>query len=491
MPYVALPLASGANNGAAYQISDDGHVAIGYTGVPGVPNNSERNACYWVNGTGPTVIDSNFSEAYGVSSNGSIISGNGHTGTPFRWTAATGAVPFGISGDAVQGMSADGSVTIGTRQVSGEQQACFWNASGVITLLGYLPGHNVSVPYEVSADGSVIVGESYNTSDLFNTERGFRWTAATGMVNLGVVGTATGSRAFGVSDDGSIVAGALQKPSNSDAFRWTAAGGMVEMPFMYNATGVSGDGNTIIGINGALGSSSYFCYWTASGGLVTPDGNPTDPTDANGTFVDGVSADGTHFVGYSYGSLVLPWLYVIGGPPPTHATLTDSELAFGPTGGFIDFTNASNRRLFVSTNTTPQWLGPNGALAFGGTIPPVYLTTLGPPLNFAQNNGSGGSFVPTQPITGAGGPGCTPYYVTEAAGPAANPEWRLTVSDDGGRTWSTLVKPRSIGALGQYLTRLRWLKMGHSRERMIRLECSDPVRRNVVGFYIDVTAGMG
>lgn len=485
MPYTALPLASGSTNAAAYNISDDGHVAIGYSGGT---DNSVRSACYWLDGAGPTLIDSNFSEAYGVSSNGSVITGNGHTGTPFRWTSATGAVPFGLSGDAVQGMSADGSVTIGTRQVSGEQQACFWNASGVITMLGYLPGHNVSVPYEVSADGSVIVGESYNTSDLFNTERGFRWTAATGMVNLGVVGTATGSRAFGVSDDGTVVAGALQKPSNSDAFRWTSAGGMVEMTFMYNATGVSGDGNTIIGINGALGSSSYFCYWTAAGGLVTPDGNPTDPTDSKGTFVDGVSSDGTHFVGYSYGTDVLPWLYVVS--TVTAKTLTDAELYFAPTGGFVDFTNDANRRLFVSGSSTPQWIGSNGAIPFG-TLPPVYLTTLGPPTNFAQNNGSGGAFAVTQPIGPTTGPGCTPYYVTEAAGPAANPQWRLTVSDDGGRTWSTLVKPRSIGALGQYLTRLRWLKMGQSRQRMIKLECSDPVRRNVVGIYLDVTAGMG
>jgi hypothetical protein len=32
--------------------------------------------------------------------------------------------------------------------------------------------------------------------------------------------------------------------------------------------------------------------------------------------------------------------------------------------------------------------------------------------------------------------------------------------------------------------------MGQSRERMIRLECTDPIRRNIVGIYIDAGQGM-
>jgi hypothetical protein len=176
-------------------------------------------------------------------------------------------------------------------------------------------------------------------------------------------------------------------------------------------------------------------------------------------------------------------------PPGVIATLTDAELVFEPTPGFVDFAAEANRRLFISSAGTPAWMERNGALPFGGP-PIVYLTTFGPPLDFVANNGTGGGFTPTGPINPAGGPGCTPYFVTEAAGPAYDPQWRLTVSDDGGRTWSTLVKPRSIGKLGEYLSRLRWLKMGQSRERMIRLECTDPIRRNIVGIYIDAGQGM-
>jgi len=79
----------------------------------------------------------------------------------------------------------------------------------------------------------------------------------------------------------------------------------------------------------------------------------------------------------------------------------------------------------------------------------------------------------------------------DTALPADHPSWRLSVSDDGARTWSTLVKPRSIGRQGQYLTRLRWLKMGQARQRVIKLECTDPVRRNIVAIYQDLSQGMG
>lgn len=175
--------------------------------------------------------------------------------------------------------------------------------------------------------------------------------------------------------------------------------------------------------------------------------------------------------------------------PPPSSTLTDAELVFQPGASFVDFAVEANRRKLIAVGGTPQFLGSRGEIPFAAQ-PAVYLTTLGPPTDFAQNNGGGGAFAPTGDIDPATGPGCTPYYFTEAAGPAADPEWRLTVSDDGSRTWSRLVKPRGIGPLGHYKTRLRWLKMGAFRQRSVKLECTDPVRRNIVGVYIDLDQGM-
>jgi hypothetical protein len=178
------------------------------------------------------------------------------------------------------------------------------------------------------------------------------------------------------------------------------------------------------------------------------------------------------------------------GTPVT--TLIDAELVFSDTPSFVDLAVAANRRKFISAGGTPAWMENNAALAFAGQVPRAYLSVAGGlPNTFASNNGAGGPFgITFGPLTLAGGPGCTPYFITEAAGPAGKPQWRLSVSDDGSRTWSTLVKPRDIGVTGEYLSRLRWLKMGQFRQRSIKLECTDPIRRNIVGVYIDEEPGM-
>jgi len=76
-------------------------------------------------------------------------------------------------------------------------------------------------------------------------------------------------------------------------------------------------------------------------------------------------------------------------------------------------------------------------------------------------------------------------------GQGSNPNWMLDWSKDGGRTWSQLQEWRSMGMLGAYQQRLRWLRMGQSRQWLLRLQSSDPVRRVIVGFYYDVEEGMG
>jgi hypothetical protein len=241
-------------------------------------------------------------------------------------------------------------------------------------------------------------------------------------------------------------------------------------------------GNTAVG---PLGAPPQI-WLTARSGV--PDDFRTNRGSGGGVWSLGPSTPPLSFL--AAGTCVAPT------PPPPdeiEATLTDAELLFSDTPGFVDLSDATTRRRFISSGGTPAWVEANGALAFGGEVPPVYLSVAGnAPNTFADNNGTGGPLsITSGPLTLTGGPGCTPYYLTEAAGPAADPQWRLTVSDDGGRTWSTLVKVRSIGKLGEYLTRLRWQKMGQSRERMIKLECTDPVRRNIVGVYIDQTQGMG
>jgi uncharacterized membrane protein len=321
--FTALPLGGGAQ-GAAYAVSADGHVAVGSVAHAGDP--TTRYACYWTDKGAPVTIGPANSEAMGVSADGSTIVG--YSGLLWRWTAAGGLVTFGTASDAVYAMSADASRVVGATLVGGDEQACYWNAAGTRTLLGYLPGHDVSRAQGVSADGSFIVGFSYLGADLTNTERAWRWTSGGGMVSLGVTGAATGSRAFGVSNDGAKVVGGLLNASGGvSAFEWTS-GGMVAIPALTIATGISGDGTTIIGSALVTGYGSSFLGYSVGGTVTVPDPttNPTDPTGSKGTYPDGVSADGKTIVGFSYGTNPLPWIYDVTAAPAITPAVVSSNL---------------------------------------------------------------------------------------------------------------------------------------------------------------------
>jgi hypothetical protein len=184
--------------------------------------------------------------------------------------------------------------------------------------------------------------------------------------------------------------------------------------------------------------------------------------------------------------------------PPVVTSATElGDLWFSPTSGFVDFRVTANRRLFVGDDGSTSWPGDNGEEPTG-TIPPLFLhlsPSDGTAADFALNAGSGGTF------TIAGGslalvgswPACGVYLIpapTVNEPQGADPIIMLSVSDDGGRTFSSLQKWRSLGKEGEYLKRLRWLKMGMFRQRQIRLEITDPVRRNIVGIYQDVSEGL-
>lgn len=76
-------------------------------------------------------------------------------------------------------------------------------------------------------------------------------------------------------------------------------------------------------------------------------------------------------------------------------------------------------------------------------------------------------------------------------GQGEDPVWMLDWSKDGGRTFSEVQPFRSMGRIGEYLTRLRWLRLGQGRQWIFRLQSTDPVRRVIIGTYLDVTEGMG
>lgn len=89
-------------------------------------------------------------------------------------------------------------------------------------MVGLGPGDGQTFSAAVNANGLVVVG--------YNGLQAFRWTAASGLTGLGYLSGNNSSAAFGVSADGSVVVSNSYTSGNCcnhQAFRWTPAGGMV------------------------------------------------------------------------------------------------------------------------------------------------------------------------------------------------------------------------------------------------------------------------
>jgi uncharacterized membrane protein len=143
-------------------------------------------------------------------------------------------------------VSSDGSVIVGQDRIG--LGAYRWE-SGVASSLG--PG--ATWARAVSGDGSVIVGLGYFGNSV--EVEAFRWTQAEGVVPLGdLPGGRFRSVAREVSDDGSVVVGVGESESGSEAFRWDAIEGMVGLGLLPGRTvsvahGIHacGDGTVIVG----------------------------------------------------------------------------------------------------------------------------------------------------------------------------------------------------------------------------------------------------
>ncbi len=65
-----------------------------------------------------------------------------------------------------------------------------------------------------------------------------------------------------------------------------------------------------------------------------------------------------------------------------------------------------------------------------------------------------------------------------------DPQIVLDWSDDGGHTWSN-EHWKSLGAVGEYGKRIKWRRLGKSRNRIFRITISDPVKRMISKAYLD------
>lgn len=229
-------------------------------------------------GLGDLAGGSFLSQAYAVSTNGSVVVGNSSSTAgdqAFRWTQAGGMVglgdlPGGFFVSYALDVSADGSVVVGLSQSGSGNEAFRWTQAGGMVGLGDLAGGTFySQADGVSADGSVVIGAGTSGS---GTEA-FRWTQATGMVGLGdLPGGSFLSVAYGVSANGLAVVGMSRSGSGDEAFRWTQAGGMEGLGdlagggFASRAYGASGDGSLVVGY-GTTASGQEAFIWDSVYGI--------------------------------------------------------------------------------------------------------------------------------------------------------------------------------------------------------------------------------
>ncbi len=76
------------------------------------------------------------------------------------------------------------------------------------------------------------------------------------------------------------------------------------------------------------------------------------------------------------------------------------------------------------------------------------------------------------------------------SGYGSDPQIMLGWSVDGAQTFKPLQFWRSMGKIGQYLTRLRWLRMGQARQWVFVVSVTDPVPRVIIGASADISVGM-
>jgi len=197
-------------------------------------------------------------------------------------------------------------VVVGGSNSASGFEAFRWTAAGGMVGLGVLPGGTGSIASGTSTDGSIVVGISGSSST--QVAEAFRWTAA-GMIGLGVLPGGTDSFANGVSANGRVVVGMANDAARFQAIRWTQGSGIVSLGApLTEAFATSADGSVVVGDTSGL---VHAFRWTEEG--VTDLGTVDGGVGNSSAF--GVSLDGSVIVGSSQlagGSVPYRWTEATG-----------------------------------------------------------------------------------------------------------------------------------------------------------------------------------
>lgn len=293
-----LPMPAGAAGGSyASAVSADGSVIVGGAGSLGARWSGDHAE------VAPFPLGA-------VSGDGRTAVGNDFTASPFhalRWTD-DGVSSLGITD--VFAINYDGSVTVGWTEVapSNSLYACRQSSSGVEVF-----GTAGSRANGVSADGSVVVG-TYYPDPSTSTNRAFRWTGQE-LQDLGTLPGYSDAYAYGVAADGTRVVGKCWAMGQGyRSFVWTAGQGMVDLGLTPGAAStqaehISADGRVVIGqcnVWTGMGYELEPFVWVEGEGIMDfralLGGAGVDLSEWTDLYLNGCSADGLTIVGTGYRS---------------------------------------------------------------------------------------------------------------------------------------------------------------------------------------------
>ena len=76
------------------------------------------------------------------------------------------------------------------------------------------------------------------------------------------------------------------------------------------------------------------------------------------------------------------------------------------------------------------------------------------------------------------------------SGQGVDPQVMLRSSDDGGKTWG-IERSGSAGMMGAYRTRVRFRRLGASRDRVFEMSVTDPIPWRIINAFVNVTRERG
>ncbi len=150
----------GGSEAQPIALSENGSVIVGWSKLA----NGQTRACRWVNGNVQDLgtLGGTYSQAIAVSADGTKVGGHWRNDAlqtrSFIWTPENGMQDIGFF--AVEAFSADFATAVGSNVSS---NAFRWTATGGVRPLGTLGG-STSWGHVVSADGTVVAGESRTAS---------------------------------------------------------------------------------------------------------------------------------------------------------------------------------------------------------------------------------------------------------------------------------------------------------------------------------------